>query len=93
MDATKCEKVYSAVRILIKEQKIHATKITEFKKKLESKENLILKLEKALHDEKDETDKRFDSVIDKFAILDNVAEEHTDTIDEIEKKADDISSK
>jgi hypothetical protein len=59
LDATKCEKVYSAVRILIKEPKIHATKIAELEKKLENRE-LILKLEKALKDEKDETDKRFD---------------------------------
>ena len=58
MDATKFEKVYSAVRILIKEQKVHATKITEMEKKLENEEKLILKLEKAFDDEKDETDKR-----------------------------------
>ena len=93
MEATKFEKVYNAVRILIKEQKVHAIKIAELENKLDEKEKNILKLEKALHDEKDETDKRFDSVIDRFAILDYVVEEHTDTIDEIEKKADDISSK
>ena len=43
MDATKCEKVYSAVKILIKEQKIHANKIAELEKKLENnREELIL---------------------------------------------------
>ena len=38
---------------------------------------------KDLNVEKDETDMRFD----------NLVEEHTDTIEELEKKAEDISSK
>ena len=52
-----------------------------------------MKLEKAVYDEKDETDKRFDFVIDRFDNLDTVVEEQTDTIDEIEKQAGEITKK
>ena len=52
-----------------------------------------MKLGKAVYDEKDETDKRFDCVIDRFDNLDSLVEEQTDTIDEIEKKAGEIRRK
>ena len=52
-----------------------------------------MKLEKAVYDEKDETDKRFDFVIDRFDNLDTLVEEQTDTIDEIEKQAGEITKK
>ena len=52
-----------------------------------------MKLEKAVYDEKDETDKRFDCVIDRFDNLDTLVEEQTDTIDEIKKKAGEITRK
>ena len=87
MEETKLKKVYSAVRILIKEQKIQCIKISELEKKLDIQEKLSKRLEKALNDEKDQVDKRFDSVIDRFENLETVVEEHTDTIDETEKKS------
>ena len=64
MDETKLEKVYNAVRILMKEQKVNSLKMTEMEKKLDANEKYISKLEKDLDEEKKETDKRFDSVLD-----------------------------
>ena len=87
MEETKFEKVYSAVRNLIKEQKMQCIKFSELEKKLDIQEKLSKRLEKALNDEKDQVDKRFDSVIDRFENLETVVEEHTDTIDETEKKS------
>ena len=62
MDKTKFEKFYNAVRILIIEQKVQSKKISE----LENKINITGNFKKDLNDEKKETDKRFDSVIDRF---------------------------
>ena len=62
-------------------------------KKINSNEKLICKLEKALNEEKKETDKRFDTAIDRFENLDTLVEEHTETVDEIEEKACDLKKK
>ena len=82
MEETKFDKVYNAVRILIKEQKVHSTKIAEMEKKLESNEKYISKLEKALENEKDEIEKEFESEKQKL-------DEHIKKIDiklkEVEK--------
>ena len=65
MDKTKFEKFYNAVRILIIEQKVQSKKISE----LENKINITGNFNQDLNDEKKETDKRFDSVIDRFEII------------------------
>jgi hypothetical protein len=93
MEETKFEKVYSAVRILIKEQKMQSIKIAELEKKIDIAEKLSKRHEKALNDEKDQIDKRFDSVIERFENLDTIVEEQTETIDDIEKKSNDITDK
>ena len=93
MEETKLDKTYNAVRILIKEQKVQSIKITEMEKKLNLNEKFICKLEKALNEEKKETDKRFDTAIDRFENLDTIVEEHTETVDEIEEKACDLKKK
>ena len=52
-----------------------------------------MKVEKALNEEKDETDKRFDSAIGRFDNIDTLVEEHTDAIDVIKNKADEVTRK
>ena len=89
MDETKFEKVYNAVRILIKEQKVQSMKISE----LENKINITGNFTKALNDEKKETDNRFDKVIDRFENLEKTVEENIETIAEIESKSCEITLK
>ena len=89
MDKTKFEKFYNAVRIIIIEQKVQSMKISE----LENKINITGNFKKDLNDEKKETDKRFDSVIDRFENLEKAVEENIESIAEIEKKSCDISFK
>ena len=43
-----------------------------------------MEIDKALNEEKDQIDKRFDSVIDRFKNADKVVEEHIDTVADIE---------
>ena len=81
MEETKFDKVYNAVRILIKEQKVHSTKIAEIEKKLDLNEKYISKLEKDLN-EKDETDKIFE--LDKQR-LDNLIKKIDTKLEEVEK--------
>ena len=57
------DKVYNAVRIIFKEQKQKSLKISELEKRIETND-------KALNEEKDQTDKRFDSAIDRFENVD-----------------------
>ena len=83
MDETKLEKFYNAVRILVKEQKVQSKKISE----LENKINITGRFKKDLDDEKKETDKRFDSVIDRFENLEKTVEENIESIAEIESKS------
>ena len=87
MDEAKFEKVYNAVRILIKEQKVQSMKISE----LENKINITGKFTRDLNDEKKETDKRFDSVIERFENLEKTVEENVEGIAEIESKSLDIT--
>ena len=86
MDEKTFDKVYNAVRILIKEQKQQSLKISELEKRIETHD-------KAFHEEKDQTDKRFDSAIDRFENVDKIVEEHIDTIADIEEKNSDITKK
>ena len=81
MDEAKFEKFYNAVRILIKEQKVQSMKISE----LENKINITGNFKKDLNDEKKETDKRFDNVIDRFENLEKAVEENIESIAEIER--------
>ena len=90
MEETRLDKTYNAVRILIKDQKVQSLKMKDLEKKTDLNEKYIIKLEKTLNEEKKETDKRFDSAIDRFENVENVIEEHTETKDEIEEKASDI---
>ena len=50
-----------------------------------------MEIDKALNEEKDQIDKRFDSVIDRFENVDKVGEEHIDTIADLEVKSCDIT--
>jgi uncharacterized CHY-type Zn-finger protein len=61
MEETKFDKVYNDIRILIKEQKVHSTKIAELEKNLDLNKKYISKLEEALNKEKDETGKESES--------------------------------
>ena len=93
MEETRLDKTYNAVRILIKDQKVQSLKMKDLEKKIDLNEKYIIKLEKTLNEEKKETDKRFDSAIDRFENVEKVIEEHTETKDEIEEKASDIKKK
>ena len=93
MEATKIEKLCNAVRTLIKEQKLQATKILELEKKLDIAEKYSKQTEKALEDEKDQIDKRFDCALERFDLIDPVIEEHNDSIEDLEKKSGDIAKK
>ena len=93
MDERSFEKMYNAVRMLIKDQKFQATKILELEKKIDKNEKFSKAVEKALNNEKEQIDKRFDAAIDRFDTIDKVVEEHIETIDEIEKKSCEITNK
>ena len=93
MDEKTFDKVYNAVRILIKEQKQQSLKIAELEKRIEINGKLHKQIDKALNEEKGQIDKRFDSAIDRFENVDKIVEEHIDTIADIEEKNCDIPKK
>ena len=59
------------VKILITESKLQSSKISKQEKRSENETKRIWKLEKALVDEKAQTDRRFDYVIERFDNSDN----------------------
>ena len=93
MDEKTLDKVYNAVRILIKEQKQQSLKILELEKKIETNGKFMKQIDEALSEEKDQIDKRFDSVIDRFDNIDNLVVENVDTIADLEEKNNNITKR
>ena len=93
MEDKSFDKIFNAVRILIRDNKIHSAKILELEKKIDKNEEVSKRVEKAINDEKEQIDKRFDSAIDRFDNFDKIVEEHIENIGEIESKSLDITNK
>ena len=89
MEGNISENLEVTVKILTKEVKSQASKISELEKNYVIVGKLLEKIkrvDKDLKDEKNETDKRFDNVIENFESCNNTIVDHIDSIDEIENK-------
>ena len=89
MEGKTSENLDATVKILMKDVKSQASKISELEKKFAVVGKLfekIIRVDKDLKDEKNETDKRFDNVIENFESCNNTIVDHIDSIDEIENK-------
>ena len=91
MEDKSFAKIFNAVQTLIRDNKIHSARILELQTKIDKNEEVSKRVEKALNDEKEQIDKRFDSATDRFDNIDNIVEEHIENIDEIESKSLDIT--
>ena len=83
------ENLNKTVKLLIQELEIQSRKISKLEKHIPIVDKLserTRKLEKALDDEKDQTDKRFDNVIERFDDCNNTIVDHIDSIDDLENK-------
>ena len=89
MEGNISENLEVTVKILMKEVKSQASKISELEKNYVIVGKLLEKIkrvDKDLKDEKNETDKRFDNVIENFESCNNTIVDHIDSIDEKEIK-------
>ena len=65
----------------------------KLERKIDKNEEVSRRVEKALNDEKEQIDKRFDSALDRFDNFDKIVAEHIENIGEIESKSLDITNK
>ena len=80
------EKLFSAVKFVRNKQKDHFEKIEKLEKKIESLLNFeerLKKIEKAMEKELNETDRRFDTVSDRFDQIGGVIDEHIESITDL----------
>ena len=76
----------AVVRVVRDNQKAQQKKINDL-------ENKIVKLESDLEKEKKETDKRFDTVIERFESIETDMDDYVGNISEIEQKHKDVATK
>ena len=89
------EHLNKTVKLLIKEMKLQSTKIAELEKKCAVVDEIYertRKLEKALDDEKDQIDKRFDNVIEQFNDCNDTLVDHIDSIVILESKFSELTT-
>ena len=89
------EHLNKTVKLLIKEMKLQSTKIAELEKKCAVVDEIYertRKLEKALDDEKDQIDKRFDNVIERFDDCNDTLVDHIDSIVILESKFSELTT-
>jgi hypothetical protein len=84
MEDKSFDKICNAVHILIIDNKINSANILELEKIIDKNEEVSKRVEKALNDEKEQIDKRFDPAIDRFDNIDKIVEKHIENTDEIE---------